>query len=171
MFVKVRPEPEPLITRDPFCSLRSWSRQRRASGPGSHKYSLDAGLGYQKEVAYCVVRHMQNSVSVCIPIVISLEVFLSRFEKRIYIPLPEANARSYMFKLHLGSTPNDLKEEDFLMLGQKTEGYSGADISIIVRDGLMQPVRRVQSATHFKKVFEAAYSFTFQRERTNFLIY
>lgn len=114
---------------------------------------------------------MQNSVSVYIPIVISLEVFLSRFEKRIYIPLPEANARSYMFKLHLGSTPNDLKEEDFLMLGQKTEGYSGADISIIVRDGLMQPVRRVQSATHFKKVFEAAYSFTFQRERTNFLIY
>lgn len=82
-------------------------------------------------------------------------IFLSpRFEKRIYIPLPEANARSYMFKLHLGSTPNSLKDEDFVMLGKKTEGYSGADISIIVRDGLMQPVRRVQSATHFKRVLK-----------------
>ncbi|MEQ2234438.1 Vacuolar protein sorting-associated protein 4B [Ilyodon furcidens] len=75
-----------------------------------------------------------------------------RFEKRIYIPLPEDHARSFMFKLHLGSTPSELVEEDFVTLGKKTEGYSGADISIIVRDALMQPVRRVQSATHFKKV-------------------
>ncbi|KAM9385480.1 vacuolar protein sorting-associated protein 4B-like [Pholidichthys leucotaenia] len=75
-----------------------------------------------------------------------------RFEKRIYIPLPEEHARSYMFRLHLGSTPNDLTEADFVTLGQKTEGYSGADISIIVRDALMQPVRKVQTATHFKKV-------------------
>ena len=57
-----------------------------------------------------------------------------------------------MFKLHLGSTPNSLTESDFVTLGKKTEGYSGADISIIVRDALMQPVRKVQSATHFKKV-------------------
>lgn len=75
-----------------------------------------------------------------------------RFEKRIYIPLPEVHARSYMFKLHLGSTPNDLTETDFVTLGKRTEGYSGADVSIIVRDALMQPVRKVQSATHFKKV-------------------
>lgn len=57
-----------------------------------------------------------------------------------------------MFKLHLGTTQNSLTEADFRELGMKTEGYSGADISIIVRDALMQPVRKVQSATHFKKV-------------------
>uniref|UniRef100_A0A4W5MAM8 vesicle-fusing ATPase n=1 Tax=Hucho hucho TaxID=62062 RepID=A0A4W5MAM8_9TELE len=75
-----------------------------------------------------------------------------RFEKRIYIPLPEEHARSFMFKLHLGSTPNELTESDYVTLGKKTEGYSGADISVIVRDALMQPVRKVQSATHFKRV-------------------
>lgn len=30
--------------------------------------------------------------------------------------------------------------------------YSGSDISILVRDALMQPVRKVISATHFKQV-------------------
>ncbi|XP_053715197.1 vacuolar protein sorting-associated protein 4B-like [Synchiropus splendidus] len=75
-----------------------------------------------------------------------------RFEKRIYIPLPEEHARAYMFKLNLGSTPSSLMDDDFVALGKKTDGYSGADISIIVRDALMQPVRKVQSATHFKKV-------------------
>lgn len=30
--------------------------------------------------------------------------------------------------------------------------YTGSDISVLVRDALMQPVRKVLSATHFKKV-------------------
>jgi vacuolar protein-sorting-associated protein 4 len=30
--------------------------------------------------------------------------------------------------------------------------YSGSDISIVVRDALMQPVRKVISATHFKRI-------------------
>lgn len=75
-----------------------------------------------------------------------------RFEKRIYIPLPEEAARLVMFKLHLGNTPTQLSEEDLKVLAKKTEGYSGADISIVVRDALMQPVRKVQTATHFKRI-------------------
>jgi len=75
-----------------------------------------------------------------------------RFEKRIYIPLPEAPARGNMFKIHLGNTPSQLKPEEFKQLGEMTDGYSGSDVSIIVRDAMMQPVRKVQTATHFKKV-------------------
>ncbi|XP_043209517.1 vacuolar protein sorting-associated protein 4-like [Amphibalanus amphitrite] len=75
-----------------------------------------------------------------------------RFEKRIYIPLPESHARAAMFKIHLGNTPHMLTEQDFRTLGDKSEGFSGADISIVVRDALMQPVRKVQTATHFKRV-------------------
>jgi len=73
-----------------------------------------------------------------------------RFEKRIFIPLPEEHARLTMFKIHLGSTAHVLTEEDLRTLAKNTEGYSGADISIVVRDALMQPVRKVQMATHFK---------------------
>lgn len=75
-----------------------------------------------------------------------------RFEKRIYIPLPEEQARMVMFKIHLGNTAHILTEENLKQLAKNTEGYSGADISIIVRDALMQPVRKVQTATHFKHI-------------------
>ena len=60
--------------------------------------------------------------------------------------------RTKMFKLNLGETPHHLTEDNFRELGMRTEGYSGADIAIVVRDALMQPVRKVQTATHFKKV-------------------
>lgn len=75
-----------------------------------------------------------------------------RFEKRIYIPLPEEPARMHMFKLHIGNTPHSLTEEDFKQLAKRADGFSGADISVLVRDALMQPVRKVQTATHFRKV-------------------
>lgn len=42
-----------------------------------------------------------------------------RFEKRIYIPLPEDGARAIMFKLHLGDTPNTLTGE----VGVKVSEY------------------------------------------------
>lgn len=45
-----------------------------------------------------------------------------RFEKRIYIPLPEEHARLTMFKLHLGNTRHTLTENDLRQLASKTEG-------------------------------------------------
>lgn len=45
-----------------------------------------------------------------------------RFEKRIYIPLPDVNARTRMFELHIGNTPHTLRPQDFRTLGEKTEG-------------------------------------------------
>lgn len=45
-----------------------------------------------------------------------------RFEKRIYIPLPEEHARLVMFKLHLGNTPTQLSEEDLKELAKRTDG-------------------------------------------------
>jgi len=75
-----------------------------------------------------------------------------RFEKRIYIPLPEEHARAQMFRNNMGSTPNRLVESDFKQLGKRTAGYSGSDISLVVREAVMLPLRLVQTATHFKRV-------------------
>jgi vacuolar protein-sorting-associated protein 4 len=73
-----------------------------------------------------------------------------RFEKRVYIPLPEAFARTLMVKLNLGDdTPNNLTEDDFDRLGEITTGASGSDIKVLVKEALMQPLRACQKAQQF----------------------
>ncbi len=48
-----------------------------------------------------------------------------RFERRIYIPLPETGARAAMFKIHIGNTPHELTPTEFDELSRMTKGYSG----------------------------------------------
>ena len=47
----------------------------------------------------------------------------SRFEKRIYIALPEAQERADMFRENISNVRCDLSERDILELGTMTEGY------------------------------------------------
>ncbi|KAL8029632.1 hypothetical protein ABFX02_14G237600 [Erythranthe guttata] len=72
-----------------------------------------------------------------------------RFDKRIYIPLPDVKARQQMFKVHLGDTPHNLTESDYVVLARKTEGFSGSDIAVCVKDVLFEPVRKTQDAMFF----------------------
>ncbi|KAB2073936.1 hypothetical protein ES319_A07G119200v1 [Gossypium barbadense] len=74
-----------------------------------------------------------------------------RFDKRIYIPLPDLKARQHMFKVHLGDTPHNLTENDFESLAHRTDGFSGSDISVCVKDVLFEPVRKTQDAMFFFK--------------------
>ncbi|ODV95365.1 hypothetical protein PACTADRAFT_50099 [Pachysolen tannophilus NRRL Y-2460] len=75
-----------------------------------------------------------------------------RFEKRIYIPLPDVEARTDLFKLNIGNTPCKLEPHDYKILAEMTQGYSGHDVAVSVRDALMQPIRKIQTATHFKRI-------------------
>lgn len=80
------------------------------------------------------------------------DALLRRMERRVYIPLPDNTARAGILRLNLGSTPNTLQPNDFSELAQASESYSGSDLAIVVRDAIMQPVRKMQSATHFRMV-------------------
>jgi vacuolar protein-sorting-associated protein 4 len=80
------------------------------------------------------------------------DAILRRMERRVYIPLPGKAGRAHMFKLHLGKTAHDLTQEDFQELADMSEGYSGSDLKIVVRDAIMQPLRVATQATHFKEV-------------------
>ena len=75
--------------------------------------------------------------------------FRRRFEKRIYIPLPEAPARARMFELNLGKTPHSLTQSDFLRLGEMAPGFSGSDISVVTREALMEPLRKCRTARYW----------------------
>lgn len=84
-----------------------------------------------------------------------------RFEKRVYIPLPDAAARESLFYLSIGDTPHDVSPQQMKQLAALTEGFSGSDINIMVRDALYEPVRTCQVATHFKKVQDTTSNFDF----------
>ena len=74
-----------------------------------------------------------------------------RFQKRIYISLPDAAARSGILKNKGSKTKNNLTDDDWVALGNATEGYSGSDMSIVVNEALMMPVRRCQTAKRFRR--------------------
>ncbi|XP_048231961.1 protein SUPPRESSOR OF K(+) TRANSPORT GROWTH DEFECT 1 isoform X2 [Ricinus communis] len=80
-----------------------------------------------------------------------------RFDKRIYIPLPDLKARQHMFKVHLGDTPHNLTESDFEHLARRTEGFSGSDISVCVKDVLFEPVRKTRDAKYFMKISDGTW--------------
>ena len=72
-----------------------------------------------------------------------------RFEKKIYIPLPDYEARLALVRLKTKGTPSNLTEQDIQEIARLTEGYSGADMNILARDAAMAPVNRFQQATDF----------------------
>jgi vacuolar protein-sorting-associated protein 4 len=75
-----------------------------------------------------------------------------RFQKKIHIPLPDEEARKRLFEVHIGPAESGLTTTDFSKLAERTEGLSGSDISIAVQDALMQPVKKISSSKHWRKV-------------------
>ncbi len=66
--------------------------------------------------------------------------FRRRFQRRIYVSLPNPEAREVIFKLN--SKGIDLDDDiDFNELADRTEGYSGSDIANICKEAVMAPIR------------------------------
>ena len=76
--------------------------------------------------------------------------FLRRFEKRIYIPLPDKQTRKELFLIHLKSVPVNITDEEWDKLLQLSEGYSGSDLSTCVSDALFEPVRELENSVFWK---------------------
>ena len=72
-----------------------------------------------------------------------------RFEKRIYIPLPNSVGRRQMFNINFkGIKLSDDVDIDTLI--KKTEGYSGHDISSVCREASLMNMRRKLMSTNGK---------------------
>ncbi|XP_039288932.1 katanin p60 ATPase-containing subunit A1 isoform X2 [Nilaparvata lugens] len=69
------------------------------------------------------------------------EAFRRRFEKRIYIPLPDVDTRTALLKLCLEGIAID-QELDTSMIAEDLEGYTGSDITNVCRDAAMMCMRR-----------------------------
>lgn len=71
--------------------------------------------------------------------------FRRRFEKRILVPLPEKEAREQIFRIHTKDVELD-ESIVFNLLAEITEGFSGADIEIVCREAIMNPVREMDKS-------------------------
>jgi transitional endoplasmic reticulum ATPase len=63
-----------------------------------------------------------------------------RFDRLIYVPLPDTRAREEIFKIHLRGKPLD-KDVDLQKLVSLTEGYTGADIAALCNTAAMIALR------------------------------
>ena len=81
-----------------------------------------------------------------------------RFDKVIYVPPPDKEARLEILRIHTRKMP--LAEDvDLELLAIRTEGYSGADLAALVREAAMLALREDINATkvhmrHFIKALE-----------------
>eukprot|EP00301_Raphidiophrys_heterophryoidea_P009255 c1361_g1_i1.p1 GENE.c1361_g1_i1~~c1361_g1_i1.p1 ORF type:complete len:545 (-),score=141.14 c1361_g1_i1:244-1830(-) len=64
-----------------------------------------------------------------------------RLVKRIYIPLPDADAREAMILKLLDHNQFDISPQELVQLVATTQGYSGSDIKALCSEAAMGPVR------------------------------
>ena len=67
------------------------------------------------------------------------DAMISRFQRRIYVPLPDPEARKHIFEIHLKGV--SLAEITINSLASMSEGYSGRDIANLCKEAIMLMVR------------------------------
>jgi len=73
------------------------------------------------------------------------QAILRRLEKKILVGLPDRESRKAIFKNCLTSERANLKDEDYDYLSEKSEGYSGSDITLACKESAMIPLRKIFS--------------------------
>ncbi len=68
------------------------------------------------------------------------EPFIRRFQKRIYVPLPDVKARMDMFQIYSQNLKFD-NNVDLAELSRMTEGYSGGDVRDLFQSTQLKVVR------------------------------
>jgi vacuolar protein-sorting-associated protein 4 len=80
------------------------------------------------------------------------EAMRRRFQKRIYIPLPDQETRSQLLRIKLKGVGCRITREQGMSIVKSTEGFSGSDINNMFKQANMNPVSRCEKATHYKKI-------------------
>ena len=81
-----------------------------------------------------------------------------RFDRIVYVPVPEEEGRLQILKIHTEKMPLD-KSVDLERLSKETEGYTGADIESLAREAAMIALRenietKKVKKEHFTKAME-----------------
>uniref|UniRef100_A0A7S1I5R6 microtubule-severing ATPase n=1 Tax=Eutreptiella gymnastica TaxID=73025 RepID=A0A7S1I5R6_9EUGL len=68
---------------------------------------------------------------------------IRRFTKRVYIPMPDGRTRRTLAQHLLKAQRYSFSDEDWLSFIERTEGYSGSDLTSLCTELAMQPLREL----------------------------
>ena len=71
------------------------------------------------------------------------EAILRRLTKRIYVSLPDVNARISLLSQLLTQQKHRLSQKELEELAKLTDGYSGSDLTALAKDAALGPIREM----------------------------
>lgn len=77
---------------------------------------------------------------------------LSRFQKKIYIALPDGDTRQNIFRIQLKKERHNLSDTDFEELNTRTANFSARDLKACVLQALQECVSEFRTAQYWLKV-------------------
>lgn len=89
-----------------------------------------------------------------------------RFDRQVYIPLPDIKGRFEILKVHARKIKLDTSV-DLMALARSTPGCSGADLANLLNEAALLAARNNRSAVTAKEVFEARDKVLYGKERRN----
>ncbi|KAI3384783.1 hypothetical protein SNEBB_004794 [Seison nebaliae] len=80
------------------------------------------------------------------------EAMLRRFQRRFYVPLPDINGRETIIRNLLDKElrKNSLSSSDIHWIAMKTENFSASDLTELIKEAAMQPIRELSYDTLVK---------------------
>ena len=66
-----------------------------------------------------------------------------RLVKRLYIPLPDGDARKHIVNNLMSNQLHNLQDEDVTKIVEKSSGFSGADMANLCREAALGPIRGI----------------------------
>lgn len=69
------------------------------------------------------------------------DAVLRRFPKRIYVHMPDFDARVALLEKLLSKHDNPLSQREILQIARETEGYSSSDLTALAKDAALGPIR------------------------------
>ncbi len=92
-----------------------------------------------------------------------------RFDRQIYVDLPDLNEREAIFKVHIKPIKVH-KDVDVSILSQQTPGFSGADIANLCNEAALIAARQGKKAVHHQDFLDAVDRIVGGLEKKNKLI-
>lgn len=81
------------------------------------------------------------------------DAIMRRFQRRIYIPLPDAETRKAVLQSILNKcTPHSLSKQQLMQLVNRTEGYSCSDLTSVGSDAAFGPLRSLGGIEEISQV-------------------